>query len=153
MLTAEQVLFLEAHRIGHLATADAHATPHVVPVCFALAGGLVYTPLDQKPKRVPVQQLRRVRDLVANPAVCLTVDDYDEDWTRLRFLQVRGRAALVMSGTEHQQAIDSLRKRYRQYRAMSLEELPVIRITPERIVEWAWQDQTRYAATPNRPLP
>ncbi len=137
-MTPEQSAFLEAHRVAHLATADADGRPHVVPVCFALLGGAIYTPLDAKPKRVPVERLRRVRDLKTNPAVCLTVDDYDEDWHRLRWLQVRGRAALLLPGEEQARAIAALRVRYAQYREMPLAQAPVIRIAPERVIDWRW---------------
>lgn len=138
MLTPEQMAFLEAHRVGHLATADASGRPHVVPVCFVVLNGAIYTPLDAKPKRVAVQKLRRVRNLGANPAVCLSVDDYDEDWRRLRWLQVRGHAELVPASEEQAAAIAALRARYPQYRAMPMAEAPVIRITPERMVDWRW---------------
>ena len=137
-MTPEQIAFLEAHRVAHLATADAAGRPHVVPVCFALLGGAIYTPLDAKPKRVPVERLRRVRDLSANPAVCLTVDDYDEDWRRLRWRQVRGAAVLVLPGEEQGAAIAALRTRYAQYREMPLDQAPVIRILPERVIDWRW---------------
>lgn len=143
-LTAAQADYLEGHRVARLATVGEDGQPHVVPCCFALVGGVVYTPLDAKPKRVPVERLRRVRDLRANAAVCLTVDDYDEDWRRLRWLQVRGDAALTLPGAEedtHGRAIAALRVRYPQYREMPLEELPLIRITPRRVVEWAWTVQ------------
>ena len=32
--------FLAQQRIAHLATADRHAVPHVVPVCFAILARL-----------------------------------------------------------------------------------------------------------------
>ncbi|HEY7294678.1 MAG TPA: TIGR03668 family PPOX class F420-dependent oxidoreductase [Dehalococcoidia bacterium] len=140
-MTPEQAAFLQTHRVAHLATANGAGQPHVVPVCFALLGGAIYTPLDRKPKRVPVERLRRVRDLAANPAVCLTVDDYDEDWRRLHWLQVRGTARVVPPGEEQRAAIGALQARYAQYREMALEELPVIRIEPERVIDWRWPVQ------------
>jgi PPOX class probable F420-dependent enzyme len=138
MLTDEQTAYLDAHRVGHLATADAAGHPHVVPVCFAVVGGLIYTPLDRKPKRVAVEKLRRVRDLAANPAVCLTVDDYSDDWQHLRWLQIRGEGQVIGPNDEHGRAVAALRERYAQYRSMPLEDLPVIRITPLQMIEWAW---------------
>jgi len=138
LLTDDQTAFLLSHRIAYLATADSNGQPHTLPCCFAVVDGSVYTPLDHKPKRVPLERLRRVRDLRANPAVCLTVDDYDEDWRRLRWLQVRGEATLIQPGREHQRAIDALTRRYQQYAAMSLADVPVIRIAPRQIVEWSW---------------
>ncbi len=146
MLNAEQSVYLNRHRVAHLATVDAEGQPHAVPVCFAIVQGLLYTPLDRKPKRVPVERLRRVRDLAANPSVCLLVDEYDEDWTRLRWLQVRGTGNVIAPGDEQRLAIAALRERYPQYRPMALDDLPVIRITPVEVRQWSWSGQTAYAA-------
>ena len=134
--TPEQAAFLLAHRVGHLATVDAQGRPHNVPVCFALLGGHVYIAVDEKPKRVTPERLRRVRNVQANPAVCLVVDDDDEDWSRLAWLQVRGRATLVEDPAERTAALAALRARYPQYRAMALEGRPLLRITPQRWVDW-----------------
>jgi PPOX class probable F420-dependent enzyme len=135
--TTAEVNFLEIARIGHLATADAKGTPHVVPVCFAFVFGHIYTPLDEKPKSVEDKRLRRVLDIVANPAVCLLVDRYSENWERLAWLQVRGRASLVEAGTEkHGNAVAALRARYSQYRAMNLEHRSLVEIRPDRFVSW-----------------
>ena len=126
---------LVGERVGHLATVDQRGQPHVVPVCFAVAAGRLYTPIDEKPKRGT--DLRRVRNLLANPRVCLTVDRYDEDWFRLAWVQVRGRASLVDDPAERSSAITALREKYAQYGSMRLEDLPPIRIEPERVVRWA----------------
>jgi PPOX class probable F420-dependent enzyme len=128
---------LETARIAHLATADGGSRPHVVPVCFALVGGDIYTPLDEKPKRVEDSQLRRVMDVAANPVVCLLVDRYTENWRRLAWLQVRGRAAIIEPGSEiHADALAALRTRYPQYRSMKLEERSLLVIRPSRLVSW-----------------
>lgn len=145
MLTDKQATYLQSQRVARLATVDGEGQPHAVPVCFALVDGMIYTPLDRKPKRVPVERLRRVRDLAANPALCLLVDSYDEDWTRLRWLQVRGEGAVVAPGAEQRRALAALRARYPQYGAMDLDDLPVIRITPQHVVDWSWRDRTAYA--------
>jgi PPOX class probable F420-dependent enzyme len=125
---------LETARVAHLATVDEHARPHVVPVCFVLLGQALYTPIDEKPKRGG--ELRRVRNLRANPAVCLTVDRWDEDWSRLAWVQARGTASLAEDPAERAGAIAALREKYPQYRAMRLEERPLIRIQVERTVAW-----------------
>ena len=92
--------FLESRRVAHLATADAAGVPHVVPVCFALRGDSVYIAIDRKPKSG--KPLKRLRNIAENPRVRLTADHYDdEDWTRLRWVMVRGRAALLEEGAEH----------------------------------------------------
>ncbi|MGE3267768.1 MAG: pyridoxamine 5'-phosphate oxidase family protein, partial [Chloroflexota bacterium] len=89
------------------------------------------------------RELRRIRNILANPKVCLVVDHYeDEDWTRLAWLQVRGQASLAEDPAERERALAALRARYRQYRTMALEELPLLRITPTRLVGWAWSAST-----------
>jgi coenzyme F420-0:L-glutamate ligase / coenzyme F420-1:gamma-L-glutamate ligase len=128
--------FLNAQRVARLATVDAQSRPHVVPVCFAYTNGIVYIALDAKPKRVPVRELRRVRNLIAKPQVQLLVDVWDEDWTRLGYLQLRGVASLIEPGDEQAAAVRLLRARYVQYGAMQLEDAPVIRIAVESYTAW-----------------
>jgi coenzyme F420-0:L-glutamate ligase / coenzyme F420-1:gamma-L-glutamate ligase len=136
-MTPEQVAFLEAQRVAHLATVDEDGRPHALPVCFAALGGALYTPIDEKPKRGDPLTLRRVRNILAHPQVCLVADRYEEDWSHLAWLQVRGTAALVNDEGERARALARLRDRYPQYRAMDLESRPLIRITPDRIVSWS----------------
>jgi PPOX class probable F420-dependent enzyme len=136
-LSPEQVLFLDGQRVARLATVDEHGKPHVVPICFACVAGTVYTPIDEKPKRVGAAALRRVRNILAHPEVCLVADRYDDDWTRLAWLQVHGQASLVTDTAERSAALAGLRMRYPQYLRMDLESYPLIRITPTRVVAWA----------------
>jgi PPOX class probable F420-dependent enzyme len=135
MLNEDQRRFLEGRRVAHLATADADATPHVVPVCFALHENAVYVTIDQKPKGEP-RSLKRLRNIAENPAVALVVDRYDEDWSRLGWVMLRGQAQILDNGAEHDLAQDLLRSRYPQYRLMQLAELPVIAIRIERVASW-----------------
>ncbi len=136
VLGDDERAFLEGRRVAHLATADAAGAPHVVPVCFALAGDSVYIAIDRKPKSG--RRLKRLRNIAGNPQVVLSADRYDdEDWSRLRWVMLRGRAALLESGAEHDGAQRLLRARYRQYRAMDLAPLPVIAIRIERVTSWS----------------
>lgn len=140
MLTEAQTAFLDAGRVARLATVDAAGRPHALPVCYALVGGLIFTPIDEKPKRGDPRSLRRVRNILARPDVCLVVDHYeDEDWSRLAWVQVRGRADLAEDDAERATAIAALRGRYHQYQEMDLESLPLIRITPAQVVAWSWR--------------
>ena len=136
VLGEDERAFLEGRRVAHLATADAAGAPHVVPVCFALAGDSVYIAIDRKPKSG--RPLKRLRNIAGNPQVVLSADLYDdEDWSRLRWVMLRGRAALLERGAEHDGAQCLLRARYRQYRAMDLAPLPVIAIRIERVTSWS----------------
>jgi PPOX class probable F420-dependent enzyme len=135
MLNEDQRRFIESRRIGHLATADASGMPHVVPVCFALREAAAYITIDQKPKGDP-RSLKRLRNITANPSVALVADHYDEDWTRLGWVMLRGRAEILDEGAEHDAAQALLRARYPQYRRMQLAELPVIAIRIDRVTSW-----------------
>lgn len=137
--SAEARRFLEAHRVGHLATAGADGAPHVVPVCYALDDVAVYFVADEKPKRRPARELQRLANLRANPRAALVVDDYDDDWTRLAFVLVRGPARIVTEPDAHAMALRLLRARYAPYEAMALDDPvrhPVVRIEPVRVVFW-----------------
>jgi PPOX class probable F420-dependent enzyme len=137
-LTEEEIAFVQAHKIAHLATADAEGHPHLVPICYAFDGTCFYTPLDEKPKRVDESKLQRVRNIVARHEASLLIDRYDDiDWSHLGYVLVHGRAELIAPEDEsHAQALRLLRDRYVQYRTMALETRTVIAITPESVVSW-----------------
>ena len=104
-------------------------------------GPIVYTPVDEKPKRSPnVAALARVRDIDARPSVTLLADRWDEEWGRLGWIRMYGTAALLApndaDAPEHAAAVALLRAKYEQYRTHRLEALPVIRIALERVVTW-----------------
>ena len=123
--------------MARLATSDADGHPHVVPVCFAFDGSRFYIALDEKPKRVEQRHLRRVRNIEARHEAMLLFDRYDDDWSRLAYVQVYGHADLLMPDAPgHAAALLLLRERYAPYRSMKLEEYPLIVITPERVVGW-----------------
>jgi PPOX class probable F420-dependent enzyme len=134
MLSERERRFLAQQRIAHLATADRGAVPHVVPVCFAVAGGTLYITIDEKPKRGTA--LKRLKNIAENPAVAVIVDRYDEDWTRLGWVMLRGRAEILGEGQEHQDAQDLLRARYPQLAAMQITPYPVIAVRIERTTSW-----------------
>lgn len=136
MLSDVQLLFLLNQRVGRLATADARGNPHVVPVCFAIADDAVYITIDEKPKRSGAQPLKRLRNVMDNPSTAFVADHYDEDWTRLGWVMVRGQAEILADGPEHDRAQEMLRARYAQYRAMQLAALPVIALRIERVASW-----------------
>ena len=130
--------FLDARRVGHLATADAGGAPHVIPVCYARVEDAAYVVIDDKPKTTT--RLRRVRNIEANPRAALIVDHYDDDWSRLGWVLLRGPAAILRAGDEHARALKALRARYPPYRAMSLGERPVIRLAIEQVTAWGALD-------------
>ena len=137
-LTDEAREFLDAHAVGHLATADSIGTPHVVPVCYARLDDRLYFVADDKPKRRGPRTLKRLANLAENPRAALVVDDYDADWTRLAYLLVHLDAVIVDDAAEYAAGLTALRRRYPPYRTMPLELAthPMIRLTPQRWHLW-----------------
>jgi PPOX class probable F420-dependent enzyme len=135
MLSEPQRRFVECRRVAHLATADRRGRPHVVPVCFAIAGDNLYITIDQKPKGDP-RALKRLRNIAENPIAAVTLDRYAEDWSRLGWVMLRGRAEILEAGAEHDHAQALLRQRYPQLAAMDIASLPVIALRLERVASW-----------------
>jgi PPOX class probable F420-dependent enzyme len=135
MPSEHQTRFLASRRVGHLATADARATPHLVPVCFVVSEGALYITIDQKPKG-DVRALKRLKNIIENPAAAFVADRWDEDWTRLGWVMLRGPAEILADGAEHDRAQALLRSRYHQYQGMELDGLPVIAIRIARVTSW-----------------
>ena len=101
MLSDDQRRFLDRSRVGRLATADNAGRPHVVPVCYAVHGTTLYITIDEKPKKLE-RSPKRLRNLTENPAAAVMVDHYEEDWSRLGWIMLRGRAEILTSGGEHE---------------------------------------------------
>lgn len=131
--------FLQAGRVARLGTADSTGRPLVVPICYAFDGRHCYSAIDAKPKRRPGGELKRVSNIRENPRVSMVVDHYDEDWSRLRYVILEGRADLLTGGPEFSRAAGLLLDKYAQYRGMGLprESGLMIRITPERVLQWS----------------
>ena len=131
--------FLEAHRVGHLATASGDGAPHVIPVCYALDDNGLYFVADLKPKRGPARNLRRLENLRANARAAVVVDDYDDDWTRLAWVLVRGPATFVDTPAGHAAALVLLRARYAAYRSMPLDDPhthPIVHVEAAQVTTW-----------------
>lgn len=137
LLTGDESAFAQRQRVARMATVDAEGHPHIVPVCYAFDGIRFYIPLDEKPKKVEENKLRRVRNIEARHEASLLIDQYDDDWSRLGFILARGSAGLLQPGDPlHAQALLLLRERYVQYRTMELERHMVIVITPDSVTSW-----------------
>ena len=107
-------------RVARLATTDANARPHLVPICFALVrtmhadnGDVVYSAVDHKPKRH--NRLRRLANIEATGQACLLVDEYSDDWSRLWWVRLDGRGRVVTDPAELARAVGALVAKYPQY--------------------------------------
>ena len=135
MLTDEERAFIDRFPVARLATADAKGGPHVVPICFVVIDDTLYLTIDGKPKGDP-RRLKRLRNITENNQVAVIVDRYDDDWTQLGWIMLRGLAEIIECGAEHAKAQTALEGRYPQYRDMQLTDLPVIALRIERVVRW-----------------
>jgi PPOX class probable F420-dependent enzyme len=100
--------------VARLATIDPDGRPHLVPIVFALDGDTLYSAVDRKPKRSTT--LRRIENARARPDVTILVDHYEDDWSRLWWVRIRGRARVLDDGEERERALELLREKYAQYR-------------------------------------
>jgi PPOX class probable F420-dependent enzyme len=106
-------------------------------VCFALGDEALYTAVDEKPKRE--RALKRLGNIAENPAMCFLVDHYDEDWSRLGWVMIRGKAEILRDGAESDRAVELLRARYVQYASMQLN--PVVAIRMLGVSSWGNLDR------------
>src|SRR3954463_528942 len=84
------ITLLEEIRVAHLGLLDEHGDPRVQPVTFARVEDVIVSAIDDKPKRRPGELPARIRRLRQHPRVALTIDHYDDDWTRLAWVQLLG---------------------------------------------------------------
>ena len=101
-----------------------------MPIVFALAGDTLYSAVDAKPKRS--RTLRRIENARSRPDVTVLVDRYDDDWSRLWWVRVRGRARVLEGGAEADEALRLLTDKYEQYRA----EPPGPPVLAVDVLEW-----------------
>ena len=119
----------EDEPVARLATVGADGRPHVVPICFAVKGDTLYTAVDEKPKRT--RRLKRLANIEANPQVEVLIDHYEDDWSRLWWVRLRGPARIV----DDRRAVELLAAKYPQYRERPPAG-PVIAVTIEERTEW-----------------
>jgi len=121
-------------KVARLATVGAGGKPHVVPITFAVDGDTIYFAVDAKPKRTT--DLKRLRNIAANPSVSVLVDHYEDDWARLWWVRIDGTARLLAHGAQAVRATDLLAARYPQYRR-ARPGGPVVAISIDRISGWS----------------
>ena len=130
-----------AASVAHLATVGPDGHPHIVPVCFALEDATLYFAVDSKPKRTT--NLKRLRNIAANPAVSVLVDHYEDDWSRLWWVRLDGAARVLTDAAEMLRAMDLLAARYSQYRA-NAPAGPVVEVVVAGVTGWSasWPPST-----------
>jgi PPOX class probable F420-dependent enzyme len=132
-------------KVARLATVDSEGKPHLVPVVFVYDGEHYYIPIDKKTKQKPSEpeKLKRVKNIQTNPNIALLIDEYNEDWTKLYFVMVQGRALLISNKKGEREnelllfekAHKLLSEKYHHYQNIGMGEY-VIMIYPQKIITW-----------------
>jgi PPOX class probable F420-dependent enzyme len=132
--------FIAEGRVGRLATADPSGQPFVVPICYAFDGAALFSAIDAKPKTPGRGELKRIRNIRENPRVSVVIDRYDEEWTRLRYVIIQGKAEILTTGAAFSHGVDLLLAKYPQYRSMGLDRDAglMIRVEPGRVTAWQY---------------
>ncbi len=131
--------FIERARVARLATIDSEFKPHLVPVVFVFDGNHFFIPLDEKRKTAKPEKLKRIRNIQDNPNVALLIDEYSEDWTKLAFVMIQGKASVATKeegNIQVRQAYKKLMTKYIQYQKVGIGEM-CIKITPKKVASWS----------------
>lgn len=137
MATEECRRLMEGERVARMATCAASG-PHLVPIVFAIDGDRIVSAVDHKPKRTT--RLKRISNILANPAVSLLADHYSEEWDRLWWVRADGIATISEAGASYHRALDALADRYQQYRHHRPDG-PVIEVAVERWTGWRFSPE------------
>jgi PPOX class probable F420-dependent enzyme len=135
---------IDEARVARLATVDSENIPHVVPVVFVFDGEHYYVPVDEKTKKDKLGTLKRVKNIQQNPNIALLIDKYDEDWSKLLFVMIHGKASLIGKkgqdcDTQLEKAHKLLYVKYHQYEKIGIGEI-CIKIYPEKVITWQMND-------------
>jgi PPOX class probable F420-dependent enzyme len=134
---------LESERVARLAYVDDEDRPRVLPVTFAVYGDAVWSAIDDKPKRR--REPARVAYLRRRPSAALLVDVYDDDWTRLAWVQLLGTVEVIPlkptrrdgdpGGGGPAPALAALAVKYEQY-ASRTPPGPLLRLNVDDTRQW-----------------
>jgi PPOX class probable F420-dependent enzyme len=127
---------LETERVGRLGLVDDEGAPRVLPVTFAIADGVIWSAIDQKPKRSA--EPARLRFLRRDPRAALTVDRYSDNWEELTWVQVLG-AVRILEVSEGAAGLAALKEKYEQYQERTPPG-PLLALEPERYLWWRAAD-------------
>ena len=132
-LTKTLADFVTWERVCRVATTGTSGVPHLVPVCHVLAGGKLYFASGDGG--------RKVKNLMENPHVTVTIDVYSDHWDSLKGVMIQGRARLIERGPRFRRVRDLLYRKYPQYpreAAISPSDSVAVEVTPTRVFSWGF---------------
>lgn len=133
---------IDKARVARLATVDSECKPHLIPVVFVFDNYSYFIPIDEKTKRSRPEKLKRARNIQQNSNVTLLIDDYNENWRKLYFIMIQGKASIIGGKKLEQNELLLLEKahkllsdKYLQYQKIGIGEY-VIMIIPQKVITW-----------------
>jgi len=136
-LNHKTMTLIKGAKVARLATVDQKSHPYVVPVVFVFHENSFFIPLDEKVKTVNARKLKRIKNIEKNPNVTLLIDKYQNDWKKLFFLMIHGKA-IVIDGNNNK-LMDKVHKllisKYRQYKKIGVGN-SCIKINPTKVTYW-----------------
>jgi PPOX class probable F420-dependent enzyme len=122
-------------RVARVGTLDERGSVHLVPVVYVLDGDTWYSPSDPGPRPV-----KRLRNVLADPRATVLIDDYDEVWSRVWWVRLRGQGRMVESEAEGERARRLLGEKYPQFASAPATEAagPVMAIDIQQWAGWSY---------------
>ena len=133
---------IDKARVARLATVDSECKPHLIPVVSVFDNYSYFIPIDEKTKRSRPEKLKRAKNIQQNSNVTLLIDDYNENWRKLYFIMIQGKASIIGGKKLEQNELLLLEKahkllsdKYLQYQKIGIGEY-VIMIIPQKVITW-----------------
>jgi PPOX class probable F420-dependent enzyme len=128
--------------VARLETVDSECKPHLIPVVFVFDNDCYFISIDEKTKRSKPENLKRIKNIQQNPNVALLIDEYNEDWRKLHFIMIQGKASIIGRKELEQNELVLLEKaprllshKYLRYQKIGIGEY-VIMIVPQKVITW-----------------
>lgn len=133
---------IDKAKVARLATVDSEHKPHLIPVVFAFDNDSYFIPIDEKTKRFKPENLKRTKNIQQNSDVALLIDEYNDDWTKLYFVMIQGKASIIGGKKLEQNELSLLEKahkllidKYLQYQKIGIGEYIIV-IIPQKVITW-----------------
>ncbi len=136
-LNQKTMTLIKGAKVARLATVDQKSHPYVVPVVFVFHENSFFIPLDEKVKTVNARKLKRVKNIEKNPNVTLLIDKYQNNWKKLFYLMIHGKATIT--DCKNSKSMDKIHKllisKYPQYKKIGVGN-SCITINPTKVTYW-----------------
>lgn len=130
-IKTEDLSFIKHQRVGRLATLSPEKNAHVVPLCYVVEGDNLYISTNTTSKKI--------RNIEKNAEATFLIDEYSEDWPRLKGVMISGRVKLHQKGGIFTKARDLLYAKYPQYQpSYPIKEgaSTILQLTAETVTRW-----------------